>query len=109
MSVIRLWTTKGIRQCDLLKLDCEGAELQILRVLADARLLAGVQLIVGEWHARDDRDVTRERVKKELLTILQPTHDVTFSPNGKGKEGYFTARFLPNSPSNGPGQTSRRK
>jgi FkbM family methyltransferase len=102
MSVVRLWSTKGIRQCDLLKLDCEGAEVQILQVLADSRLLADVQLIVGEWHAEDDRESTRNRVKEELHTILQPTHSVAFSPNGRGKEGYFTARIRAESPTNRP-------
>jgi FkbM family methyltransferase len=92
MSVIGLWKAKGITTCEFLKLDCEGCEIPILKALAGANLLAGVRHIAGEWHAADDRPATIERVKGELRAILQATHQVVFSPDQGGREGYFTAR-----------------
>jgi FkbM family methyltransferase len=47
MSILKLWHAKQIDTCDLLKLDCEGAELSLLAALSGARLLAQVRHIVG--------------------------------------------------------------
>jgi hypothetical protein len=92
VSAVNLWTSKGIGRCDFLKLDCEGAEVGILAGLAGAGLLAGVRLVVGEWHAEDNSEKTTEGVKRALRQHLQATHDVIFSPHGSGREGYFTAK-----------------
>jgi FkbM family methyltransferase len=94
LSVRRLWAEKGITSCDLLKLDCEGSEVAILRALAEAGHLPGVRFITGEWHTADDRPASREHVRAELRAILGPTHEVTFSAERPGREGYFTARAL---------------
>lgn len=94
LSVVRLWQGKGLSPCDLLKLDCEGSEIGLLRALADAGLLAQVRFIVGEWHSLDEAPLSKEHVKGELATILGPTHEVVFSPDGPRKEGYFRARSL---------------
>jgi FkbM family methyltransferase len=93
ISVRRLWAEKGITACDLLKLDCEGCEVPLLRVLAESGQLRTVRCITGEWHTSDDRAESRERVRRELRTILAATHEVTFSPDRPGREGYFTARL----------------
>src|SRR5205823_3847720 len=78
VSVRRLWAEKGLTACDLLKLDCEGSEVAVLRSLAETGHLGNVRLITGEWHAADDRPESRERVRSELRTVLAPTHSVTF-------------------------------
>jgi FkbM family methyltransferase len=91
VSAVRLWREKNLSGCDLLKLDCEGSEIGVLRALADAELLGGVRLIVGEWHANDDRPASHHQVRAELAAILAPTHEVTFSPDQRGREGHFRA------------------
>jgi FkbM family methyltransferase len=92
MSAPRLWREKSLQACDLLKLDCEGCEVPVLRSLAQAGLLAGVRLIVGEWHAPDGSHSAREEVQRQLQALLAPTHEVAFSPEKQGREGRFTAR-----------------
>jgi FkbM family methyltransferase len=94
VSAVQLWQSKGISTCDLLKLDCEGSEVPILGNLAAAGLLAGIRLIVGEWHANEDRPEAREGVKANLRTIFRGTHEVTFSGERAGREGYFTAKAV---------------
>jgi FkbM family methyltransferase len=89
-----LWRSKGLASCDLLKLDCEGAEAGLLRVLAEAGLLAGVGRVVGEWHAADGRRETAEDVKRQLRAVLGPTHEITFNPHRAGREGRFSATAL---------------
>ena len=96
LAMIKLWESKGISSCDLLKLDCEGAELQILRALADAGLLRRVARIVGEWHACDGRADTPERVRRALKEILETTHSLVFSQPFRGKEGHFSAEVRGN-------------
>jgi FkbM family methyltransferase len=92
MSVVELWRGSNISRCDLLKLDCEGAEVPILKALGAAGLLEDVGRIVGEWHAEDDREQTCGRVKAELKAILRSTHEVAFKAHHGGREGYFTAQ-----------------
>jgi FkbM family methyltransferase len=91
MSAVKLWRLKGLSGCDLLKLDCEGAEVSVLRALAAAGLLAKVRIVVGEWHAPEETDSARDRVKAELRSILAATHDVVFGPKRGGREGHFSA------------------
>jgi FkbM family methyltransferase len=91
ISAVRLWRSRALSCCDLLKLDCEGAELPILRALAEAALLGGFRRIVGEWHAGDARPQTSERVKAELRGVLQATHEVTFNGAPGWREGRFAA------------------
>jgi FkbM family methyltransferase len=94
LSVEKLWNQRSLGVCNLLKLDCEGCEVQILRALAKARLLKGIQLIVGEWHAPDERPATTACVRQELTAILQDTHAVQFYPPFRGREGHFRARVF---------------
>lgn len=94
VPIVQLWADKGLADCDLLKLDCEGAEIPLLRALAAARLLGGIRWIVGEWHALDPQPRSTARVCGELEEILSPTHQVEFAPCSRGREGHFTARRL---------------
>lgn len=61
----------GVPVVDILKLDCEGAEVQILESLAKTGELARVKRIVGEWHF----DNTYEK----LAAILSKTHAFDWS------------------------------
>jgi FkbM family methyltransferase len=94
LSVERLWREQGITTCDLLKLDCEGSEIPILRALAAAGLLSTVGHIVGEWHAEDRSLESRQQVMADLETILKGTHLVRFRAYRGGREGHFTATPL---------------
>jgi FkbM family methyltransferase len=93
LSARALWQSKAIGVCDLLKVDCEGAELAILRSLAAAGFLGNVRLIVGEWHAADARSATVERVCRDLAEVLDRTHNVELRGPVGGREGHFTARL----------------
>jgi FkbM family methyltransferase len=95
VSAVRLWAERKLELCDLLKLDCEGSEVPVLHALSDAGLLGGVQLIVGEWHAREATEWAREQVKEALRSLLEATHEVTFAGDQGGREGRFTARRRP--------------
>jgi hypothetical protein len=86
-----LWRSKQLAGCDLLKLDCEGMEVPILQRLAEAGLLAGVRLIVGEWHALDGRAHAGEGARAQLQGVLGPTHEVAFRQPLGGTEGHFSA------------------
>jgi FkbM family methyltransferase len=92
LSVKRLWDTARLTTCDLLKLDCEGAEVPILRGLATAGLLGRVRHIVGEWHAPDAGPASRQHVQDELRAVLEETHMIEFCGQRPGREGHFTAR-----------------
>lgn len=67
---------------DLLKLDCEGAEGEILERLAAAGLLAGVGAVRGEWHFAANRP--------RIETALRATHCVRLHP-GSGRCGGLAA------------------
>ena len=92
-SVRRLWAECALDGCDLLKLDCEGAEVSILRALAEAHLLERIRRIAGEWHAPDAGDEAIDGTMQALQGILAGTHDVLFNPRRPGREGHFTARL----------------
>jgi len=69
------------------KVDCEGGEWEFL----DSPDVARVALIVGERHAvprHDDKPSDRA----ELLRLLDPTHDVTFTGPEGGPEGFRAVR-----------------
>ncbi len=55
-------------------------------------MLVGVRLIVGEWHAEDDRPATIERLCRDLGAVLNQTHEFEFRQPIRGREGHFTAR-----------------
>lgn len=67
---------------DFLKIDCEGGEWAFLRGPA----LAQVARIHGEWHP------TEGHVQADMLAVLSPTHDVTFSGPIEGPGGFVAVR-----------------
>ena len=53
VAVNDLFKTCGIADCDLLKMDCEGSELPILRA-ASAELLAKIHSVILEYHVESE-------------------------------------------------------
>jgi FkbM family methyltransferase len=53
VAVNDLFRTCGITACDVLKMDCEGSELPILRA-ASAELLEAIQSIILEYHVESE-------------------------------------------------------
>ena len=49
VGINEVFATCGITKCDLLKIDCEGSELSILRAATSSVLLA-TQAIIMEYH-----------------------------------------------------------
>lgn len=68
LSVRSFLETYAIERIDLLKLDCEGAETNILRECEALGFLKNIDMIRGEWHG--------ELAKTELPRILSATHKV---------------------------------
>jgi len=58
----RLLDESGVHAVDVLKLDCEGAEFDILMAASDA-LLKRIDVIVGEYHRFDGRDPDELRAR----------------------------------------------
>lgn len=65
-----------------LKIDIEGGEWAFL----DSPALPRVATIVGEWHP------VRQHVLGDLLTLLEPTHSVTFTGPQAGPGGFEAVR-----------------
>lgn len=72
LSLRDLFRTNAISQCHLLKIDCEGAEWDILHH-ADAEALGRIQTIAMEYHGAHDSE-TRERQVSTLLASLPAFH-----------------------------------
>lgn len=77
------------RACDFLKMDCEGAEYEILLGAEDG-LLARIRLIAMEYHLGFD-----DHRPEELDSLLR-SHgfEVTLSPLPEARSGYLYARRL---------------
>src|SRR5205085_11604345 len=91
LGIVKLWQTRQLQTCDLLKLDCEGAELPILAALGQAELLAHVRHIVGEWHAREGEADSPATITEQLNSLLESTHELSLRPRPGVGLGYFTA------------------
>jgi FkbM family methyltransferase len=94
MSIVKLWRDRGLTSCDLLKIDCEGAEYSIISALRQAKLLPQVDWITGEWHCGFKQIASPADAEAELRRILAETHRLEMQTKRDGREGYFTARIL---------------
>ena len=94
ISIEQLWREQGLTTCDLLKLDCEGAEYSILEGLKKAQLLPHVGRIVGEWHCGFGRMSSPQDAEAELQRILSPTHRLSVELKEGSHEGHFVAERL---------------
>ena len=79
------WDANQIDSCDILKLDCEGAETYILQQSMD--ILKDIKIIVGEYHP-NIWGIEREKIEKKninmkdfLISSLKDTHNISI-PNG---------------------------
>ena len=95
LSIRKLWRLEHIDRCDLMKLDCEGAELPILAALAGAGLLPRIRCLVGEWHVLPEHGQTPESVMHNLRSILTATHQVEIGRRAGVGLGYFRAKLRP--------------
>jgi len=91
LSIRKLWRDYQIGACDLMKLDCEGAELPILAALAQAGLLKDIRHLAGEWHVLVEHGQTPASVMSNLRSILSPTHHVAIGQRPGVGLGYFRA------------------
>lgn len=82
VSVLDLLERHGLPRIDLLKLDCEGAEAEILEALRDAGWMERVGWIRGEWHGCD--------ALPRLEAALGSTHTAAFQ-RGEVPWGGFIA------------------
>jgi Methyltransferase FkbM domain len=91
LSIRKLWREQHIDRCDLLKLDCEGAELPILAALAGSGLLSRIRCLVGQWHVLPEHGQAPENVMHNLRSILAAAHQVEISRRAGLGLGYFRA------------------
>jgi FkbM family methyltransferase len=86
VSVLDFLAEPGIPEIDLLKLDCEGAEGEILEALRDAGRLSQVRWIRGEWHFPANAD--------RVEAALADTH-VAALDRSYPQQGFFLAHRRP--------------
>jgi FkbM family methyltransferase len=80
-----LFDSVGDRQIDFLKLDCEGAEYDIVMDERFAHLPVGT--LVMEWHDNERRSGTRDVLHRRLLELgwhVQLGQEVSFDPPVSG-------------------------
>ena len=82
MSVLDLLERHGNPVIDLLKLDCEGAEGEILQALRDAGYLERVRWIRGEWHFPGNA--------VRVAEVLRDTHEAHVDLSWP-QQGFFIA------------------
>ncbi len=75
VGVNELFETCGIDHCDLLKMDCEGSELPIVRAAAP-EMLARIRAIIMEYHSAADVEPLRSALSRagfrcEILASIQ--------------------------------------
>ncbi len=72
-----IFTDNAIKQCDFLKLDCEGAEYEIL-LTAPSAVLSAIRRIAIECHRKEYFDIENSNYTLEhLVTFLQQQGFVT--------------------------------
>ncbi|HZT97730.1 MAG TPA: FkbM family methyltransferase [Chloroflexota bacterium] len=86
-SLAELLQQHGITALDVLKLDCEGAEYDIL-LTTDEQVLRQIHFVVGEYHVAQGRSVQALRRALEKADFA-----VSMTPDRKGV-GFFRATRL---------------
>ena len=92
VSLDEVFERNRIEKCNLLKIDCEGAEYEILKSVSPGTLLR-VEKIVGEYHPCPGEFVGQS--SEELLGELLGAHgftDLAIQPFGGDSGGIFHAR-----------------
>jgi FkbM family methyltransferase len=91
IAIVELCYDQGLTSCDLLKIDCEGAEYSILRALGEKRFLAKIGRITGEWHCGFAEVQRPEDAEAQLHAILGRTHRLAVEVKPSSQEGHFLA------------------
>jgi len=78
-------TDFGIDEVDLIKLDCEGAEYQIISELLALGLMDRIGWISGEWHSR--------KGNLRLANLFGKPHVFNTDPNYPHSVGVFVAHW----------------
>jgi hypothetical protein len=89
LTVEQFWsqvTDLGIDEVDLMKLECEGAEYQILFELSALVLMDLIGWIHGEWNSRKDNLM--------LINLLSKTHVFNIDPNYPHSVGMFASHWI---------------
>ncbi len=94
----------GITRADIIKIDCEGAEFDILESIP-TDTLETVKVIVGEFHGTRNDDI-KAFLEDRFDVNWQQTHDRSAEPDGGGI-GVFQA--VRNTPSAGVEANQRRE
>lgn len=77
------WLENGISQCDLLKLDCEGAEYDIIYSLNED-MLSKISTIVGEIHTIDKEHRNIDNLSKYLKDRSFSVYSEKYQLMGEG-------------------------
>jgi hypothetical protein len=79
LTLEQLFQESGVEQCDLLKIDCEGAEYDIL-LTARPPVLQKVQMIICEYHptASGDRSTLIEHLSNLGFNVTADRSPVGF-------------------------------
>lgn len=65
-SLMKIFDDNNIEKCNFLKLDCEGAEYEIIEKLP-SKYFEMIEKIVIEYHMHDEHPELLEKLKSELL------------------------------------------
>jgi FkbM family methyltransferase len=82
ITLDKVFETNNIKECHFLKLDCEGAELEILENFSD---LTKLKYIAMEYHGDQRRE--------DLIKLLSKTHEVTLQGENPDAMDFMTARL----------------
>lgn len=69
-------------KCDLLKMDVEGAELEILQELVESRKIEFIQNLVFEYHP-----INKNRLKKIMKLLVENHFELEIKEDKNGDEG----------------------
>jgi FkbM family methyltransferase len=82
ISLKEVMDSNNISICNFLKLDCEGAEYEILNALPD-EYFSKIMKIVLEYHFYDKKPELLDKLKNRLNNLRYTIHDIPLS-NGLG-------------------------
>lgn len=78
ISVREMIDLCGTDRFDLIRLDCQEAEVEILREMNELDLIKSIPVIVGEWYGNNAKQIVKN--------LLKPTHIVNMIGNNNPKE-----------------------
>ena len=74
-EVIRPIIENHSKEKIILKLDCEGAEYEIIESLIKERIIQKIHIIMFEWHEKEESRILNEKIKKcGFSVILKSVH-----------------------------------